>query len=64
MWGLVFIAILASGYAIDHFGKAGGFLILLPVVLLGHRVTVWLEDLRHLRDLEEDRRRHEKEEHD
>jgi len=62
IWGLVFIAILAIGYAFDHFGNIAGYLTLLPIVLLGRRVILWLEDLRYFRGLEEDRLRHNQEE--
>jgi hypothetical protein len=62
IWGLVFVGIMAVGFAFDHFGAIGGYLSLLPIIILGRRVIIWLEDLRYFRSLDEGRfqSRHDK----
>jgi hypothetical protein len=62
IWGLIFVAIMAVGFAFDHFGNIGGYLTLLPIIILGRRVILWLEDLRYFRRLDEERfhNQHEK----
>jgi uncharacterized membrane protein len=47
IWGYIAVGMLAFSYALDHYGNIGGFLALIPIVMLGYRIMCLVDDLRH-----------------